>query len=195
MAFQFVLILYWIALATWFGGVLFILVAAPIVFRTVRENDPLLPTVLSVNMEGQHGTLLAGTIMGNLLAALTRIELICAVGLLVTLVAQWFMIRPSGGAALLSAIVRSALYVAVVVFVLYDWRVVWPRVWKYRQEFLDNADEPEKANPAKDQFDRYQRESVNLLMIRLALLLAIVLFSGSLSQPATSTTFTFSSRT
>ena len=43
-----VMILWWMALSTWFGGVLFVAVAAPIIFRTVRDNDPLLPTVLSV---------------------------------------------------------------------------------------------------------------------------------------------------
>lgn len=190
MAFHLVLILHWLALATWFGGVLFVMVAAPVVSRTVRENDPLLPTVLSVNLEGQHGTLLAGTIMGNLLAALTRIELICAVVLLAALVAQWFMLRPTEGGSLFWAILRSAFYLAAVLIVLYDWRVVWPRAWKFRQEFLDNADDPEKANPAKDQFDHYQRESANLLMIRLALLLALAAFSANLNQAVT---LTFSS--
>ena len=58
--FQLVQIVYWLALATWFGGVLFVAIAAPAVFRTVRENNPVLPHVLSVNLEGQHGTLLAG---------------------------------------------------------------------------------------------------------------------------------------
>ena len=57
-------------MATWFGGVLFVAVAAPIIFRTVRESNPVLPTVLSVNLENQHGTLLAGSIVGNLLATL-----------------------------------------------------------------------------------------------------------------------------
>ena len=49
-AFTFMQILYWLALATWFGGLLFIAVAAPVIFRTIHESDPILPTVLSVNL-------------------------------------------------------------------------------------------------------------------------------------------------
>ena len=63
---------------------------------------------------------------------------------------------------------------------MYDWRAVWPKVWKFRQEYIDHADEPDVANPAKDQFDRYHGESVRLLSIRLAILLGMVLFSGTL---------------
>ena len=45
-------------------------VAAQVIMRTMHENNPLLPHVLSVNLEGQHGTLLAGTIIGNLISTL-----------------------------------------------------------------------------------------------------------------------------
>src|SRR3954454_21167129 len=60
--YQIVQIVYWLALATWFGGVLFVAISAPVILRTVRENNPILPHVLSVNLEGQHATLLAGSI-------------------------------------------------------------------------------------------------------------------------------------
>ena len=184
MLFHFVQILYWLALSTWFGGVLFIAVAAPIIFRTVRESDPLLPTVLSVNLEGQHGTLLAGSIVANLLGTLIRVELACAAALLVAILGQWLLIPLNNFQALLFAILRSTLFVAAVVVVVYDWRVVWPKVWKYRQEYIDHADEPEVANPAKDQFDRYHKESVTLLTVVLFLLLGIVLFSAAITPSA-----------
>ena len=172
-------ILYWLALATWFGGVLFVAVAAPIIFRTVRESNPVLPTVLSVNLEGQHGTLLSGSIVGNLLGTLVRVELLCAAVLGLAIAAQWFFIDRTVP-NVVAPLVRSALYLAALVLVLYDWRIVWPKVWKFRQEYIDHADEPEVANPAKDQFDRYHGESVRILSIRLAILLAIVLFSGNI---------------
>ena len=172
-------ILYWLALATWFGGVLFVAVAAPIIFRTVRESNPVLPTVLSVNLEGQHGTLLSGSIVGNLLGTLVRVELLCAAVLGLAIAAQWFFIDRTVP-NVVAPLVRSALYLAALVLVLYDWRVVWPKVWRFRQEYIDHADEPEVANPAKDQFDRYHGESVRILSIRLAILLAIVLFSGNI---------------
>jgi hypothetical protein len=180
MAFSLLQIIYWIALATWFGGVLFIAIAAPIVFRTVKENNPILPTVLSVNLEGQHGSLLAGTIVANLISHLVQVELICAGGLLIGLTGQWFLSDTSGDNWLLP-LLRSAMYLAAVGFVLFDWRVIWPKVTKYRDTYVENADDPDVANPANDEFNRYQRESEFLLRIRLALLLGLILFSASIT--------------
>src|SRR3954468_22902191 len=94
--FQLVQIAYWLALATWFGGVLFIAMAAPVIFRTVRENDPTLPMVLAVNLEGQHSSVRAGTIVSNLIAQLIRVELACAGGLAIALAAQWFVTDVAG---------------------------------------------------------------------------------------------------
>jgi hypothetical protein len=181
-------ILYWLALSTWFGGVLFIAIAAPIVFRTVRESNPTLPTVLSVNLEGQHGTLLAGSIVGNLLRALSRVELACAGALVITVIVQWLMIDRRG-ADVIQPILRSALLVGAIAIVIYDWRVLWPRVWRYREEYIDNADNPDVANPAKDQFDRYHQDSVRLLSLRLAILLAMILFSANI-RPTSAITLT-----
>src|SRR5882724_8894864 len=89
-------IAFWMALSTWFGAVLFVVLAPPIILRTVKENNPLLPTVLSVNLEGQHGTLLAGTIIGELMQPLIRIELICSGVLSLALIAQWLLLHPRG---------------------------------------------------------------------------------------------------
>lgn len=178
MVFQLVQTLYWLALATWFGGAMFVTVASRVIFKTVQENKPILPHVLSVNLEGQHGTLLASTIMGNILATFIRIELGCCAILFVTLIAQLFLIDLHDPIVFLPTILRAGLLIAATAAVLYDWRLVWPRALQYRQEFLDHADEPERANPAKDSFDRYQKESVTLLEILLFLLLGMVLFSG-----------------
>ena len=180
MSFALVQIIYWISLSTWFGGVLFIAVAAPVIFRTIKDSNPILPSVLSVNLEGQHGSLLAGTIVANLLNQLVRIELLCAGGLLLGLVGQWFVTNTSGDQWLLP-LLRSAMFLGAVVIVLYDWRVLWPRITKQRETYVDHADEPDVANPAKDEFDRLHHESVNLLMVRAALLLAMILFSGSIT--------------
>jgi hypothetical protein len=180
MAFSLLQIVYWIALATWFGGVLFIAVAAPIIFRTVKESNPIIPSVLSVNLEGQHGNLLAGTIVANLISQLVRVELICAGGLIVGLIGQW-RLSDTGGQNWLMPMLRSAMAVAAVAFAVYDWRVLWPKINRYRDEYIDHADEPEVANPANDQFNHYQRESELLLRIRLALLLGLVLFSSNIA--------------
>jgi hypothetical protein len=190
LLFQFVQILYWLALSTWFGGVLFVAIAAPIIFRTVRESDPTLPTVLSVNLEGQHATLLAGSIVANLLSVLVRIELACASAMGVAIVAQWFLVERTG-APLVSLVLRTSLYLAAVGIAVYDWRVLSPRIWRYRNEYIEDADNPEVANPAKEQFDRYHRESVTLLTVSLFLLLGIVLFSAGITPASHATTYAF----
>ncbi|HUB25507.1 MAG TPA: hypothetical protein VL992_08745 [Tepidisphaeraceae bacterium] len=178
MAFQLVQIFYWLALATWFGGTLFVAMAFRIIFKTVQENNPILPQVLSVNLEGQHGTLLAGTIMGNILSNFMRVELGCSAVLFLTLIAQALMVDLHSQDDTLPLVFKTILLIAASGVVIFDWLLVWPRMWSYRQKFLDHADEPETANPAKDQFDRYQRQSVMLLEVLLFLLLGMVLFSG-----------------
>ena len=180
MPFALIQTLYWISLATWFGGVLFIAIAAPIIFRTVKEHNPILPTVLSVNLEGQHGSLLAGTIVANLIATLVHIELICAAALLFALVGQWF-VTDTRGDNFLPPLLRSAMYLAAVGFVIYDWRVIWPKIRLFRDQYIQHADEPDVANPANDEFNRHQHESELLLRIRLALLLALILFSANIT--------------
>jgi hypothetical protein len=177
--FQFVQILYWLALSTWFGGALFVTISAAVIFRTVREYNPMLPTVLSVNLENQHATLLSSSIVANLLAMLVRIEIPCAVVLFITIGLQWLYIDRHG-VPLVEAILRSTLFVAAVGLMLYNSRIVWPKVQKFRQEYLDHADEPDVANPAIDQFERYDRESFSILRNLIFLLLGMILFSGDI---------------
>jgi hypothetical protein len=183
-AFHFVQMLFWVALSTWFGGVLFVASASRVVFQTVRETEPILPAVLSVNLEGQHGTLLAGSIMANLLSMLRPVELYCAGGLFLALVAQWLIVDPAR--YWLIHAVRSALFLAAFAIVLYDWRVVAPQIRNNREEYIEHADEPEVANPAKERFDHFHKESITLLMIQVALLLGIIFFSAALPGPNTS---------
>lgn len=182
--FQLIQVLYWLALSTWFGGVLFIAIAAPVIFRTIGDADPTLPRVLSVNLEGQHGTLLAGSIVANLLGTIVWIEIGCAGALAASMIAQLFFIDV-GGRNLFLPLMRGALLLAGAALVIYDWRIVWPKVQKYRQEYIDHADEPDIANPAKDQFDRYHAESVGVLRNILFILLGIILFSGDIRPTRT----------
>ena len=179
--FELIQILYWLALSTWFGGVLFISIAAPVIMRSVREANPVLPGVLSVNLEGQHGTLLGGSIVGSIMNLLVRIELACAGVLLMTLAAHWAQL-PRDGGALVMQLLRNALYLAAVGLLIYHWRVLWPRMWRKREEYIEHADEPDVANPALDELDRLQGENATVLVILLGVLLAMILFSANIYQ-------------
>ncbi len=186
MLFVIVMTVYWGALATWFGGVLFVAVMAPVVFRTVEESKPILPMVLSVNLEGQHGSLLAGTIVGNILKLLARVQIGCAAALYLSMGAQWLLlpeqIKFNQVTTLL--LVRSALLVGATILLIYDRRAISPRMWRARNEYLESADDPDVANPAKERFDRYHRENVSLLAMILSLLAGLILFSAAIIQPA-----------
>jgi hypothetical protein len=118
--------------------------------------------------------------VANLLKQLVQIELICAGGLLLALVGHWWVTDTSGQHWLLP-LVRSAMYLAAVGVVLYDWLSLSPKIEGARDLYVEHADEPEVANPAKDEFDRLHRESVNLLFVRVALLLAMILFSAGIT--------------
>jgi hypothetical protein len=170
---------YWLALSTWFGGVLFIAASAPVIAKAIKNADPLLPTVLSVNLEGQHGTLLTSGIIAELIAMLTRIEFMCAGVLLLCIGAQWLLDGYSVPLA-----VRSAIYVVVAGIVVYDWWLLWPKISKAREEFIAHADDPEIANPARERLQRLDRQRVTLLTLQFAFLLAMVLFSTAVHQPA-----------
>jgi hypothetical protein len=185
MLFQLVQTVYWLALSVWFGGAMFIGIAVQTIHRTVRESNPVLPHVLSVNLEGQHSTLLAGTIVGKLISVLARVEIICAAVVLVALGSQWFLIDLADSWAKASAFVRSALCLAAMGVVIYDGWILWPKIMEARQTFIENSDDPEKANPASERMDRLQRDSEMLLMILVFLLLGMILFSGNISRPTT----------
>ena len=181
-AFFIIQFFYWLSLSAWLGAVAFIAMAIPVIFRTVRENDPTLPTVLSVNLDGAHASLLATTIIVNLLATLVRVELACAGVLLLTILGQWATL---GSSHLPISVVRTCLFALAVAGALYDWRLVSPRIAKYRSEYIENADDPELAKAAREQFERHYRESLTVLLLLLIVLSLLVLFSGMISNAQT----------
>jgi hypothetical protein len=184
--FELIQIIYWLSLSTWFGGVLFLTIVAPVIVRTVRENNPVLPGIVSVNLEGQHGSLLAGSIVGRIMNVLLPIELVCAGATLVGLVGQWILL-PLSGREFILPLIRTALYLAAVGLLIYHWRIVWPKLWHFRQEYIDHADEPDVANPALDQFEKYQDESTLILRAMMFVLLGMILFSAGITRARTYT--------
>ena len=181
MTLDIVYMVYWLLLAAWFGLVLFGAMAVPVIFRTIEEADPTLPTVLSVNLDGQHGALLSMTIANQILARLAWVQLVCAGGLLVALIAQWALQGTGGQAVVLNAL-RSALYLAAVGLLVYGWRVLWPRAAQQRRAYVDNADDPEVALPARDQLTRLHREGEVVQLALASVLSALILFSVNMPR-------------
>ncbi|MGN6506758.1 MAG: hypothetical protein ACTHM6_14460 [Tepidisphaeraceae bacterium] len=170
--------LFWLTLSTWFGAVLFSAIVPPILLRVIREADPTLPRVLSVNLDKQHSTLLAGMVVSELLHTLFRVEAVCAAVLFPTLVAEWFTVDRTMPNVVLPIVV-SGLYVIAVVILAYGWRIVWPKVIEHRQKYIDNADNPDVANAELDAFDRYSNELFSVVRNLLFAVMGMILFSAS----------------
>lgn len=181
MTLDIVYMAYWLLLAAWFGLVLFGAMATPVIFRTIEEADPTLPTVLSVNLDGQHGTLLSMTIANQILSRLAWVQFACAGGLLLAIAAQWALHRGDGPAVVLAAL-RSALYLAAVGLLAYGWRVLWPRAAQQRQAYVDNADDPDVALPARDRLTKLYREGEVVQLALATVLSALILFSVSMPK-------------
>lgn len=171
--------LYWLCIATWFGAVLFSAIAPPVIIRVIRQADPTLPRVLSVNLDLQHATLLAGTVISELMHMLFRVQAVCAAAMLPTLIAKWFIVDHTGP-RLFFPIMVSALYVGAVAFLVYGWRIVWPKVIAHRDTYIANADDVDTANAELDLFDRYSNETAAIVRNLLAIMLGIILFSAAL---------------
>jgi hypothetical protein len=186
--FQLVQIAYWLSLSTWFGGMLFIAIAAQVIHRTVRDANPMLPNVLAVNLDKQHATLLSGTIVSNLMQRMTIVELVCGGVLMAASIAQIFLVDLNAQANQTAAILRGAMLIAAVGLTIFHWRSVWPRIESFRKQYIEHADDPEIANPARDKFDREQKTSLTVMMTVLFLLLGMILFSGNITPRGARTT-------
>jgi hypothetical protein len=171
--------IFWLALATWFGSVLFKCVAPPVIFKSVLQADPTLPRVLSVNLDRQHSTLLAGQVVSDLVQMLFRIEVVCMIGLGPALAGKWLITELTDGRFIFPTLV-TALYVLAVVYEIYAWRVVWPRVMLHREKYIEFADDPDVANAELDLFDRYSTAAGNVTRNLLFVLMGMVLFSAAL---------------
>ncbi|MEM7807498.1 MAG: hypothetical protein AAF561_05255 [Planctomycetota bacterium] len=181
-----VAILYWLALAGWFGAVFFVVMSAATVHRTVEEADPTLPTVLSFNLEGRHAALLGGRIVGDLLGRLWTIELLAMAMLGIATIAEWLLVFRDGRDVLLPA-VRTVLLAAAAGAAWYGNRVLRARAERHRSRYVEVADDPEASEEAAGQFNRDQADASSLLMVELAMLAGVVLFAAiGLGVPAAS---------
>lgn len=180
MVFQLVQAGYWLSLSVWFGGAVFVAVAAGVIFRVLREQRPVLPQVLAVNLEDQHAVLLGSTLMTHLYRVLGRTQLVLAGATLLGTVLHYF-VADTTGTNQTAAILRVVLAAVAAGVLAYDRFVVLPRMTAARQTYIDHADEPDTANPARESFHRDQQLSLTLLMVQVGLLAGLILFSSSVT--------------
>ena len=88
LIYQAVQILYWLVLSGWFGALLFIVVAAPVIFRVVRKLEVRSGLYADPSLDDDQTSIVAGEIVGTMLARLAQIQMLCGIILLPLMIAQ-----------------------------------------------------------------------------------------------------------
>ena len=149
-----------VALAIWVGGLLGLgAVAAPAIFDTIAaQRTP-------------DGRVLAGAIFGEVLRRFHLVMYGCGIVVFLTLGTRAILgPRPRRFA------LRTALALAMLVFVLYSGLVVSPRIAQLQQEVRVAPSSLPEANPRRAEFGSLHRQSTTLLMFQVVGGLALMLF-------------------
>lgn len=177
MIYQVVQILYWLVLSIWVGGTIFLVLAAPVVFRAVRQREVRLPEVTSKALRDEHQTLLAGDIVAAMLGRLGQVQMVCMGVMLPLLIVS--ALFAAGTLQWVTLGEKSALYAVTVAVVLHDRWKRFPATIKARQRYIEHADEEELAQQAKAEFEALHRAGERAYQLVVFLLLLLVLVSAN----------------
>jgi hypothetical protein len=114
---------WWLGLAAYFGGMLALAVAAPVLFHTTRAQHIAMPGIASPPLDMGNET--GGEIFGNILNAFAYVEV---AALLLLLVGLFGRLR----AGTRVSHVLAVLYAVLALTVLVDLAYVRPKVWNTR---------------------------------------------------------------
>ncbi len=164
---------WWLGMAAYFGGMLALAVAAPMVFRTTRTAHVSMPGITSPPLDMANET--GGEIFGNMLNAFAYVEVAALFLLLVGLLVR--LRRPTRGAHVL-----AVLYVLLGLTALADLGYVRPKVWTTRERVRElAATAPAVATfapPEKQTFDQLHVLSERLGQVKFWLLLGMLVISA-----------------
>lgn len=146
---------YWLALGVWIGALVMLAVAAAIVFRTSRAMEPVLlqPQFSTPDLVGQSATILAGAIVGNVIQALLKLQLVCAVLLIVAMVYQHVSLRPLLALHLRLNALRVGLILLATLVLVVNMAYITPAMWTQRERMYDNTQSAEYRLAAREQFN------------------------------------------
>ncbi|HVX85166.1 MAG TPA: hypothetical protein VH253_10160 [Phycisphaerae bacterium] len=166
---------WWLGLAAYFGGMLALAVAAPVLFHTTRAQHISMPGIASPPLDMGNET--GGEIFGNILNAFAYVEVVALLLLLVGLLGK---LR----AGTRVSHVLAVLYAVLALTVLVDLGYVRPKVWNTRETVRElAATAPGGAAgaafspPAKQSFDALHALSERLGQVKFWLLLAMLILS------------------
>ncbi len=194
LLYQVVQILYWLDLSIWLGSTVFLAVAAPVIFRVVRRLEVRSGVYSDPGLRDEQTAVVAGEIVGTLLARLGQIQMVCVIAMLPLMLAQLFLVNLEGS-NFMAAMLRLALWAGALAVLFYEWRWHYPRTWEQRKRFLEEAGDPDRANPARAEFEREHRRSEQLFMAMICIVIGLVMLSANITPRLTTVSATFSPET
>lgn len=184
LLYQAVQIFYWLFLSLWLGGMVFLAFSAPVIFRVVRRLEVRSGVYTDPNLIDEQTEVVAGEIVGTLLARVGQVQMICVTALLPLMAVQLMLIDLTGS-NLGAAAVRLLLWLVALVVLIYEWRVHYPRTWALRKEFLAEAGNPEKADLSRSAFEREHRRSEQLFLVMVCIVVGLVMLSANITPRLT----------
>lgn len=147
----------------------------------MRDQDPTLPKVLSVNIDGDHGALLSIHLFTKLSRLMTALGIVCATMVAFGLAGQ-IAFGERVGPRFIEWIVRTGLFLASVGVVVYDRLAVTPKLSSAIASYIDQADDPEATRENREKVIRNYHEATAVLGALTCTLGGIILFSSNIAQ-------------
>jgi hypothetical protein len=146
------------ALVVWLGGmVVFGLIVAPTTFRVLQEADP------------SGGSVLAGTLFGELLAQFDILAYACGGVVLVALFMMKFLGPPPA-----AFVVRAAIVAAMLAVAIYSGGSVSREIRRIQAGVSQPIGELPAADPRRARFAALHRTSTTLMSINMGLGLVLL---------------------
>ncbi len=170
--------IYWMLLGVWLGTIVAIAIAAPTAFKTIRAYEPT--GVLREPFRqypDQAANVLAGAVVNNLISGLTVVHWLCAIGLVVIVLGQRFVMPIAAARSRMNHLREALIALAVVILILFTFMLRPKMDTAYQVMYDTTASEQDRAN-ARDRFHGLHQWSERSLTVTL-----FVLVGATLSSP------------
>lgn len=155
--------LYYLGLGTWFGAIVMLAISAAAAFQTVRAFDPSLNVAPwdQPALASHAPSVLAGAIVGASLNGLKVVQIICAVIVVIALIAQHTLFRKylTCKMAGVRNSVRLLLLAVPVAMLLLNIFWITPEVFQHRDKMWDMNQPENVREQAKADFDYFHKLS------------------------------------
>lgn len=154
---------YYLALGTWFGAIVMLAISAAVTFHTVRAYEPTLHASPwnQPELAAQAPVILAGAIVGGSVHALNIVQIICAIIVALTLIAQHTAFRSYLSCRITSVrnIVRLILIAIPAAVLLLTLCWIMPNILVHRSIMWDMTQTTAVREQAHDDFEHFHKLS------------------------------------